>query len=342
MTTALAERRKKSALRWAVAALATLAIAAVAVTISARSTDATRVIGPVVPGLAQSIADAQRITIVSGDARYRITRTERGWALTDRGDFPVRPQRLAQLTQGLSELAFVRRMTADPDRHEQLGVSDPTQGGDGVLVQIENSNGAFLVDLIIGTQRNGLFVRRPNEDQVWAVRGELPPLRDPSIWLDLQPLSISADSIVRAEIAPESGAPYILQRNAETGAFAFAGAQASREPLSASALRSVAERLTQVQPVDVLPASGVQGAALARIRLALTGGETIDAQIVTFEDRPWLLLSAAPPPGAQSEAAAQSDAINERARGWAYALSGTDMERLAPPLDALVANPPEP
>ncbi|NWG54624.1 MAG: DUF4340 domain-containing protein [Hydrogenophilaceae bacterium] len=340
MTTALAERRKKSALRWAVAALATLAVAAIVVTISARSADPTRVIGPVVPGLAQSLADAQKITIISSDARYRIANTARGWALTDRGDFPVRAQRLAQLTQGLSDLAFVRRMTADPDRHEQLGVADPTQGGNGVLVQIENSNGAFLVDLIIGTQRNGLFVRRPNENQVWAVRGELPPLRDPSTWLDLQPLSISPDSIVRAEVAPQTGAPYILQRNAETGAFAFAGAQASREPLSASALRSVAERLAQVQPVDVLPASGAQGPVAARLRVILANGVAIDAQIVTFENRPWLKLSAAAPSGANAEAQAAAAEVNERARVWAYALSSTDMERLAPPLDSLVATAP--
>jgi hypothetical protein len=336
MTTAQSERRKARALSWIVAAIAMTAVAAVTLAIEVRSAAPDRIVGPVLPGVAQQLRDAQKITVVSADARYRIARTARGWAMTDRGDFPVRASRLEQLTSGLTKLAYVRRMTSNPDRHDRLGVRDPAQGGAGVLLQIENARGAFLVNLILGFQRDGLYVRKPGENQVWAVRGELPPLRDPSIWLDLQPLVLHASALRRVEIIPAEGRPYILERASADANFAFAGALAGREPVSAGALTQAAGRITELQPVDVLPAPAVQGAPVARVRAATVEGVLIDAEIVPHDDRQWLKLVAR---AERPEAAAAIEPINARASAWAYALSPADAQAFAPPLDSLVRNP---
>jgi hypothetical protein len=338
MTTELSERRKRRALSWVVAAVAMLAITAVTIAIEVRSAAPDRVVGPVLPGLAQQIGEAQKITVISADARYRIARTARRvWAMTDRGDFPVRESRLEQLTSGLARLAYIRRMTSDPGRHDRLGVGDPTQGGRGVLLQIENARGAFLVNLIIGFQRDGLYVRKPGENQVWAVRGELPPLRDAAIWLDLQPLLLHPSALRRVEITPADGPAYVLERASADANFAFAGAPAGREPISAGALTAAAARITQVQPIDVLPAPAVQGAAAARVRAATVDGVLIDAELVAHNNRHWLKLVARPE---RPQAAAAVEAINARASAWAYALAQSDVAALVPPLDSLLRAPP--
>ncbi|MBL8549754.1 MAG: DUF4340 domain-containing protein [Hyphomonadaceae bacterium] len=336
MTTELAQRRKGRALSWAVAAIAAAGIAAVTLAIEVRSAAPDRIVGPVVPGLAGRLAEAQKITIVSPDARYRIAKTAKGWAMTDRGDFPVRAARLAQLTSGLTNLAFVRRMTSNPERHARLGVTDPAQGGNGVLVQIENARGAFLVNLILGVQRDAIYARKPGDNQVWAVRGELPPLRDASIWLDLQPLTLAPDTLRRVEIVPNQGRPYILERASADAPFAFAGALAGREPISAAALSDAAEHLTRVQPTDVLPAPTVQGPPSARVRATTADGALIDAELITHGDRVWLKLAAR---AERPEAQATVDPINARASAWAYAISPNDFERLTPALESLLRNP---
>ena len=187
MSTELAERRKGRALSLLLIAGALAALAAVTLAIEQRSSRPDLASGPVVPGLEETIGGAQRIIVTSAEASYRIERTQRGWAMTDRDNYPVLSSRLSQLTGGLQQLRLTRRMTSNPSKHERLGVTDPRHGGRGILVQIEDGRGALLVNLILGVETSGLYVRHPDDNQTWAAQGELPPLRDIASWLELRP-----------------------------------------------------------------------------------------------------------------------------------------------------------
>jgi hypothetical protein len=332
MTTVLAERRKANLFKLLLAAAALAAAAFVALAIEARSSRPDLASGPVVPGLAETISGAQRITVTSAEASYRIERTQRGWAMRDRGDFPVLASRLAQLTEGMQGLQFVRRMTNDPAKHERLGVGDPRQGGRGILVQVEDGQGAFLVNLILGVEPNGLYVRRPDQNQTWAARGELPPLRDIAAWLELRPLSLQADEIARVEITPAEGGAYILARETpELGDFMLVSPRVAA--LAPSAVTSTAERITQLSPIDVQTAPAIQGPPRARLRIVTYDGVAIEGELIESDGKIWLKLVARATTPEQEPAALE---INNRAAGWAYALSEGEAEMLAPPLSTLL------
>ncbi|MGE0594732.1 MAG: DUF4340 domain-containing protein [Hyphomonadaceae bacterium] len=328
MTTELAERRKGRALMLMLVAGGLAAVAAVALTIEARSSRPDLAAGLVAPGLSETIGDAQRISVTSAEATYRIERTQRGWAMRDRGDFPVLGARLAQLTEGLEQLRYVRRMTGDASRHERLGVGDPREGGRGVLVQVEDGRGAFLVNLILGIEPGGaLYVRRPDDDQVWAARGELPPLRDVAAWLDLAPVRIEAARIARVEISPADGPAYILARASADAPFALVSP--AREAFSNSMLQDVGAHITALEPLDVQPAPAIQGVASARVRAVTFDGVAIDSELIPSGERLWLKLVARAETPEQEAAALE---INNQTAAWAYALSEGDVELLAPPL----------
>jgi len=335
MSTDLAERRKGRALTLYLIAGGLAAVAAVTVAIEARSLRPDLASGPVVPRLEETIAGAQRIVVTSSEATYRIERTQRGWAMRDRGDYPVRAARLAQLTEGLQALRFTRRMTNDASKHERLGVGDPRQGGRGVLVQVEDGQGALLVNLILGVEPTGLYVRRPDGDQTWAAEGELPPLRDVASWLDLQPIEMNPERLARVEVAPAIGRAYVLARDSADQDWRIAS-----PPLAALAQTSVgaaAERITQLSPTDVQPAPAIQGDAIARVRATTFDGLTIDAEIIPSDGHNWLKLVARA--GAEQttpELESAALAINDRVAGWAYALSDLDLEGFAPPLADLI------
>jgi hypothetical protein len=344
MTTVLAERRKGNLFKLLLAAAALAAAAFVAVAIEARSSRPDLASGPVVPGLAERIAGAQRITVTSAEASYRIERTQRGWAMRDRGDFPVLATRLAQLTEGLQGLQYVRRMTSDPAKHERLGVGDPRQGGRGVMVQIEDGQGAFLVNLILGIEPNGLYVRRPDQNQTWAARGELPPLRDIAAWLELRPIALQGDEIARVEITPAEGGAYILARETpEAGDFTLVS---PRVALAPGAVTPTALRITQLSPIDVQTAPAIQGPPRARVRVVTYDGVAIEGELIESDGKTWLKLVARAGAPEQEPAALE---INNRAAGWAYALRQSDADALAPPLTTLLpprlnegAGPPAP
>lgn len=335
MSTDLSQRRKSRALTYFLIAGAMIAVAAVSLGIEYRASRPDAVAGAVLPGLSETIASGQRIIITSADASYRVERAQRGdqsvWVMRDRGDYPVLASRLQQLTDGLRGLRYTRRMTSDASKHARLGVDDPRQGGRGVLVQIEDGRGALLVNLILGVEPSGLYVRRPDDAQTWAASGDLPPLRDIAAWLDLRPLELEPRLLGRVEITPAEGRAYILGRDSAEEAWRLASPALA--PLSQSVVRAAAERITALSPRDVQPAPAIQGAVRARVRASTFDGVVIDAEIIEAEGRPWMKLVAR---AGAPEQEAQALALNNRAAPWAYGLSDLEAQALAPPLSSLV------
>jgi hypothetical protein len=300
-----------------------------------RSASSNTVSGAVVPGLSETIGGGTRIIISSAEASYRIERAERGeqtlWVMRDRGDFPVQSARLAQLTEGLQNLRFTRRMTNDANKHARLGVDDPRQGGRGILVQIEDGRGALLVNLILGVEPAGLYVRRPDNDQTWAAEGELPPLRDVASWLDLRPLDMSAEQLARVEIMPPEGRAYILARDSADAPWRIVAPALAT--LAQTSVNATAEAITALTPVDVQPAPAIQGAPRARVRALTFDGVAIDAELIESDGGLWLKLVARASAPEQEQAAL---AMNNRVAAWAYRLSDRDVATFAAPLSSIV------
>jgi len=335
MNTDLAEGRKRRVLTLWLIAGALAALAAVTLGIEYRASRPDLASGPVIPGLEENIRNGQRIIITSADATYTIERAQRGeesvWVMRDRDDYPVLASRLNQLTEGLEGLRYTRRMTSDASKHARLGVDDPREGGRGVLVQIEDARGAPFVNVILGVETSGLYVRRPDSDQTWAARGELPPLRNVAAWLQLTPLDMPADRLARVEIMPREGRAYILARDAADQPWRIASPALAS--LAQSSVTAAAERITQLAPVDVRSAPAIQGEPFARVRATTFDGVTLDAELIESDGRPWLKLVARAETPEQEPAALE---INNRAAAWAYALDEADAEGVAPPLGSLI------
>jgi hypothetical protein len=335
MSNELAQRRKRTAFGYVLLAGALIAIAAVTLGIEFRASRPDAVSGLVLPGLSESIANGQRIVITSTEVTYRVERAARGdssiWVMRDRGDYPVLAGRLNRLTEGLQTLRYTRRMTNDVSKHERLGVGDPREGGRGVLVQIEDARGALLVNLILGVEPSGLYVRRPDDAQAWAAEGDLPPLRDIASWLDLRPLELEAHTLARVEVMPAEGRAYILGRDGAEEPWRIAAP--ALDPLSQSVVRATAERITALTPRDVQPAPAIQGPVRARVRASTFDGVVIDAEILEADQRLWVKLVAR---AGAPEQDASALALNSRAAPWAYGLTELEARALAPPLSSLV------
>jgi hypothetical protein len=329
-STLAVERRRRAMFALLVAGL--LAILAYAVTaLDLNRLKAPTAAGPVLPGFAQSAAAANAITIQTKDAAYHIVRSERGWTLRDRGDYPVQREKLGQFTSGLATLAYLRPMTRDPNKLDRLGLGDPAKGGEGVLVQVQNDQGALLANLVLGLTPTGLYMREPDKTQAWALQGEMPPLKDPAQWLDLAPLSIAPERIVDVLIAPVAGGSYRLIRANGAAPFALQSPYdrlAVRDPALVAA---AGESFSRLQPMDVVDAPAIDSAAVAHVTMRTADGLTIAGELIDRGGRKWLKLIA------QGEGAAAEEAqrINARAAAWAYGLSALDFETLAPPLATL-------
>jgi hypothetical protein len=334
MTSALGQERARRAGWLMLIAAAFVSVAAVSVSIESRTRDANRTVGLALPQFASGQNQATSIKIVSKDVTYTIEDTPKGWALKDRGGYPVRREKLAQFVDGLSSLALLRPMTRDPQKHERLGLGDPTKGGSGILVQIAGPGGGILAELILGVQPGGqLFVRKPNQDQTWAARGKLPALRDPSQWLNLTPFTIARERIARVDIVPALGPAFAVARAVDGQSFSLQPPFSNLEVIAPTALSQTVNALTQLNPIDVQQAGAISGAPVARVTAQTFDGVRMEGELYEVQGKRWLkLIVRATMPDKEEEAAT----LNQAAAPWAFGLSELDFRDIAPSLSTLV------
>lgn len=356
MNTDMAERRQRNALTlWLIAGLLA-AVAAVTVGIETRSLRQSGDLPELLPEIAESIEEAQRISIVAPNGEwgaagaaapsvsYTIERTPRGWVMRERDNYPVSADRLGQLTGWLRALELVRNTTSDPAKHERLSVLDPRAprapgdgiDGMGVLVQIEDSRGARLVNHIFGIALGGnVYARSPDDDQTVQARAPegtpQPPFQQPGQWLELQALAMPADRLARIEIMPAQGRAYVLARDSADMPWRIAAPALAA--LSQSSVTRTAEQITQLAPVDVRTAPAVQGQPFARLRAATFDGVLVDAELIAQDGESWLKLVARAQAPEQEPSALE---INDNSASWAYQLSEEQARSLVPPLSDLV------
>ena len=327
------ERRARQAFAAAGAALVLLAAGATAVWRDAASGAPPDVSGPVAPGWAERAPDAARIEITGPDARFALERGETGWIMPSRGDYPVRPERIAALDAALSSLTFERAMTRDPDKFDRLGLGDASAGGEGVRLRVLDGSGAVLADLIAGDSRDdgsSVYIRPAGGARAYAARGSLPELADPGVWLGLSFWDIDPATVARARIRPERGPAWFVQR-------AGVGQRNHElmEPdgwalITGGAANGVATAGARLRFRDVRPAETLTGAFAARHAAVTFSGLAYRFDFIAEGEERWAVIEVE---AVADDSAERAERFTDLTEGWAFRVSADAYERLTRPLD---------
>lgn len=334
MTAWADQKRAKTAIRLGFAAALTAALAFAVVARDAAERAPRRVAGPVLPDWETKGREAHVIMVTTKDATFHVTRDPDGWRLPERGRHPVDPRTLDALARGLGALRLREAKTSDPAKYDRLGLGDPLQGGEGVQLDVQSSDGRALANLVIGRGRpgGGVYVRRPGAAKTFAAEGELPPIKDPADWLDLEFIPLDRADIAETKITPAEGPAYKLAReNAEARDFTLAEPAAGWSLYTAGAGNSVGAGVVGLRFADVRPAADLKGEARARhVVKSFDGLELALAIHEEGEDR-WAVLTAQ----GEGPAKESADKLMALVKGWAYKLQPFSGERLARPLKEL-------
>ena len=202
-------------------------------------------------------------------------------------------------------------------------------------MQVQTAQGALLANLVLGMSPSGIYMRAPDKEQAWAVRGDLPPLKDPAQWLDLAPLAVDVGRFAHALVQPASGVAYSLTRN-ERGDFQLDPPFSGYLVVTPDGVNRAGRAFATLRPIDVAAAPAIAGVASARVTTRTSDGLALEGELFEQGGRHWLkLVARGETPAAQTEA----QAINARAAAWAYGLSEMDYLDLAPPLANLARAP---
>lgn len=310
------------------------------------------------PALADRIDAAARIAIDSRDGRFALVRSGDGWGLADRADYPVRPDQVADLLQGLAELRRLEPRTARPEYHSRLAVEAPDRpGARSLRVTVSDGAGRALGDLILGHRPEddaaARYVRPPDSPQSWLAAGSVAIPRDPRQWLAPEIVDIAAARVAEIELTGPNRASLLLERPAPGQGFVPVDPPEGGAAADPALLDAVAGLLAELTLRDVRPAAEVFFPASGpRATVTTFDGLIVIAALGQAADTPgqlWARFDIARVPRLQdgpvvpgllddAAVARQADLLNARLSGWAYrlptdrlALLLTDWDRLTAP-----------
>lgn len=290
----------------------------------------------VLPAFESKASLVSLVMVTTNEEAYHLVKNDDGWVMPEKGNYPVNPARIRELTDALSFMTYARPMTHDEKKFDRIGLGDPTTGGTGALLEVGDGSGTNFAKLLAGYRDGRSYIRRQDDLQAWVVgNGVLPPLQRAVRWLDLNVAPLKADEIAGADIRPAQGPAYSLYANAD-GSFSLAPPYNTRPLVAALAPNVAAEALTRLAPTDVARAMDIAiGAPVAEHITRTKSGVFIVTRSWKKDNRGWITISAATTDAATPQAAEQANAINMRAALWAFALTELDWGSFSTPLAAI-------
>lgn len=333
--------RRRVVLGMAAGAVAATGLAAASMLPPPRPKQRVEVGEAVLPEFAAQAESVALAMVTTTDEFYHLVKDPDGWVLPEKGRYPVRPDRVAALIEGLASMRYARPMTRDERKFDRIGLGDPAQGGAGALLEVGDGRGGSFAKLVVGYRNGTTYVRTPDDLQAWAVDfgaaedRALPPMHRGALWLDLNVVDVGAADIAEVQVRVGLSAYGLAPSDDQGSAFALAPPHAGRLA-PGFALTLIAQALTRFAPTDVAPATDIPIDAVSAVHVTqLKSGALVAVRAFRSKGRPWITLNAVAEGDATADARIFAQAVNSRAGGWAFGLSETDWGAYATPLEAL-------
>ncbi len=291
------------------------------------------------PDLAAKLGNIAKLELRKNDATLVVLRDGARWTLPDKGNYPVRAERVRETLVGLTELRLLEQRTNDRTQLAQLGLDDPTSSGStAVLLRALDAAGAVVVELVVGRRRvrtqgnlpESVYVRRPGESQAWLGEGRLALDTDPQLWVDRNIGNISGERLRRVVVNRVTEGVLVLERGGEADARLKLVEPPNPPSQDEVALDEIGRSFEFLTFLDVKPAEGAGdtlGEALGEARFEFTNGLAVTVWPSKAGDTLWVRLKAE-----GNEAAS----FNARWDGWAYQLGIWKEKAFAPKLEDLL------
>jgi len=310
------------------------------------------------PGLIDRINDVAEIDVKAKGATTVIKRTDAGWVMSNKYDYPVQAEMAKGAAIGFGEMELTERKTTHPDRYSRLGVEDVDgENAKSRLVTLKDAKGTTLAELIVGRPREGrlggqggIYVRHVGDAQSWFAPANFEIPGNPMVWLEPRIIHANAKRIATVTTVQPNGDTLVLYKDAPTTAhFAFKDLPPGKKLKGEAVADDMSTVLTTIDLVDVAPQANVDFSQKPwHTDVKTFDGLDVKVDIVQQGEHPWAKLTAsveAPladrnsqTPDVQKflktadEVTQEAADINNRTGKWAYELQGYQAEKLRSPL----------
>jgi len=316
---------------------------------------------PMFPKLQDRLNDVIKIEIETKDETFRVERRDDIWTLPSRDNFPADLSVVRRTLIDLADLELIEKKTAQAARHQSIGLDDPAEGGEGVLVRVYGGDDLPIAGAIVSSFQPGggadrLYVRWPAEDQTWIAKGGLELSERAEQWIATDVLTVKRSDIAAVDVVPFEGPAYRLSRaSADIPDFTLETVPEGRKTKPAYSWNTTGFALTSLNISDVRSTIAAWSLDKGLVTYELFDGTMLTFGLAEGEDGDvnWLTLvdataptPALPVPGEAPTAedipeliGNPADRIGEiRARmdGWDFGIPPFKFEQFVKPLEELL------
>lgn len=240
--------------------LGVLAVVAIAVGLwvsyGSTSSGSAQLNAPLYPALEKELDRVTAVRIFkAGDTKaVELQRSDSGWTVAERSNYPADVAKLRKFVVDLAQAAVLEEKTSNPDNYATLGVEDVSkENATGLRVELEGVS--TPVNLIVGKLAPGAkshYVRRAGESQSWLVNRALDTSSTPDAWLRKEIIDVTADRIQSAAVTLKGAKRYVAAKSGRAAAnFDIEGLPKGKELSAPTAANGFATALASLTLSDV-------------------------------------------------------------------------------------------
>jgi hypothetical protein len=297
------------------------------------------------PGLTDSINNVGEIAVTTKTGTFHVRLNQGKWSVVEKGNFPADPAQARSVAAGVAGLTTLEPKTARADWLNFVGLGAPDKGGDAVDVKLTDNMGKPMADVLVGKSqgtaddlgRTQLYVRKPNENQTWLVRGNLAPKPNAADWLDKNVINIARDRVKGASVTPTTGPGYNLSRDSkEQQDFKLLDMPPGRQLSFEGSPDGVGSALIGFDFNDVAKADQFDFSKAPQSVTHTFDGLDVTVKIATKGMDRWATIAAA---GTNPMRQTEAMGINARLSGWAFKLAPEKADQFLATRETLLKPP---
>jgi len=247
-----------------------------------------------------------------------ITRSDDGWAVATRGDYPADVGKVRDVLLALAEAQVLEEKTSNPERYEAIGVRDPeTEGSRGVRLTGSGDGAEFAVILGDVNQGSNRYARVAGQATSVLIDSNPSVPEVPGAWLASELVDIDAGEVGEVVIEHADGETLrVAKASVDEVDFTVADVPEGRELSYPSVANTIADALDDLTLTDVRAGDAVaDGESTTESRLTTFDGLQVDVSVFDEDgsDARWVTIAAqvAEPLGDAEEGASEDDVADE-------------------------------
>lgn len=259
------------------------------------------------PGLREDINQLQQVKIIGAANQVLVTlrRSDSGWQIEERDDWPANRAQLRILLLGLADARLLQPRTTQMQHYAALGVEDVDDvAASGIALELLGPNEP--ITLIVGhldARQQGTFVRRSGELQSWLVSGAISASRRPADWLDEHGIEIDPREVASMQLLGADGDVFI-HREAPAHGFVIDSLPNGRVAAAEHVLQSFASALDSLRLQDIQSRRDPPANGLVNAHFTTFDGLVVTVQGWRENGRAFVNIDASSGQPVQSDAAA--------------------------------------